>query len=65
MHCPLCPQSARVSSNARFTAPVANAAAVVSQLFGHATPTPVSLAPALTLPGSIHKRGPPAFLNSL
>ena len=65
LRCPLFPQSGTVSAGARLSAPPSSTQEDANQLFGFSTPAQSNFAPVLTLPGSIRKRGPPSFLNSL
>jgi hypothetical protein len=65
LRCPLFPQPGRISSSTRINAPASSTQTAANQLVGFTTPPKSNLTPLLTLPGSIRKRGPPSFLNSL
>jgi hypothetical protein len=63
LRCQLFPQSGTVSASARIDAPASSTHAATNQLFGFTTSAQLPLALLPVLPGSIHKRGPPSFLN--
>jgi hypothetical protein len=63
LRCPLFPQSGTVSASARISAPASSARPATNQIYGFTTPAQLPLGLLPVLPGSIHKRGPPSFLN--